>query len=310
MYKKILVPLDGSKLAEEVFKQAKELVVQLDLELVLLHVYEPDQEDFTPMYQAYLDHSYAMIMREANAYRGIKVFHEHCTPVSGKCEAIAGCAAEEILNYAEGNDIDIILMATHGRSGIKRWLMGSVANKVLRASKVPVCLVRSGTPEEMVDSKWAARRLLVPLDGSEMAEAILPHVEKLAKQRSADLVDITLIRVCESPFVTINYPESIMALTRVEYVKHMQRKLKEGCQQYLEGVENRLKDVGVNAHSEVLTGQPAQEIISYVHKGHFDLIAMCTHARSELGQLVFGSVADKVLHGVSNPIFLVRPPNY
>ena len=308
MYKKMLVPLDGSKLAEEVFTYAKELAVRLDLDLVLLHVCKPGQESFIPMHQAYLDRACAMITREADALRDSECLQEQCTPAHGGCEVALGYPAEEILKYAEENAIDIILMATHGRSGVRRWALGSVAEKVLRSSKVPVWLVRSGVPDEIVYDKWPSITILVPLDGSKLAEQALPHAEALAKQRGAELVEVVLLRVCEDPFVTADYPEASRSKSWEEHLKEMKSKLNEGCTNYLHDVEKRLADAGVKVRSEMLTGgSPGNEIISYVKKNPFNLIVMCTHGRSGINRLVNGSVADKVLRGVSNPIFLVRP---
>lgn len=306
MYKKMLVPLDGSELAEVVFTYAIQLASRLDLKLVLLHVSDPSGGGVPRMPDAYLSEARDSVMVQAADLRtslGLK----DDKSLEVEYVAIPGHPAEEILHYAEGNDIDIILMATHGRSGIKRWVLGSVADKVLRASKVPVWLARAAIPEEVVHDEWPTRTLLVPLDGSGLAEKILPHVEALAKQRGAELVEVTLARVCESPFITADYPEASMRLTWEEHVKYIQNWFKQGCEQYLEGVEKRLMDAGIRVRSEVLMGEPADEIISYAKKNPVNLIAMCTHARSQPGRLAYGSVADKVVRRASSPVFLVRP---
>ena len=115
-----------------------------------------------------------------------------------------GYPPDEILRYADENDVDLILMATHGRTGPKRWTMGSVADKILRASKVPVWLVRALIPDETPYDKWPSKTMLVPLDGSELAESVLPHAEALAKQRDTKLLEVVLLRVCE-PTVAPSY---------------------------------------------------------------------------------------------------------
>lgn len=308
VYKKMLVPLDGSELAEEVFVYAKELSVRLGLDLTALHVAKPSEEEFIPMHLAYLQRSCDMMTCEANALRESENLQKVCTPVQGKCEVAVGYPAEQILSYAEENDIDIILMATHGRSGVRRWALGSVAEKVLRASKVPVWLARSGVPDDIVYDKWPSRTILVPLDGSKLAEQALPHAEALAKQRGAELVEVVLLRVCEDPFVTADYPEASMPVSWEEHVQEVKSKLNKGCADYLRGVEERLAASGLKVRSELLTGgRPSDRIIAYVKNNPFNLIVMCTHGRSGINRLVNGSVADRVLRGVSNPIFLVRP---
>ena len=108
-------------------------------------------------------------------------------------ELAIGYPAEEILRYTEENDVDLIMMASHGLSGVRRWVLGSVADKVLRASGVPVWLVRAGVTEEIAYDKWPSKTILVPLDGSELAEAVLPHAEAVAKQRGAEIIEIVLL---------------------------------------------------------------------------------------------------------------------
>jgi nucleotide-binding universal stress UspA family protein len=189
--------------------------------------------------------------------------------------------------------------------------MGSVADKVLRASKVPVWLVRAGIPEEIVYDKWPTRTMLVPLDGSKLAESVLPHVEAVAKQRGAELLDVVLLRVYEHPVIPSDYPRA-MPLSWEEHVEQEMVKARRESEQYLAGVEKRLKDVGLRVRSEVLAGKtlwanPADEIIDYANRNPFNLIVMTTHGRSGISRWAYGTVAEKVLLGASSPILMVRP---
>ncbi len=294
MYKRMLVPLDGSELSEIVFPYAKELAGRLDLEVILLHVHHSEEGEALPLHQAYIERKAEIMKRQVEEAQQKAGIRQGDKAVQVRGELVLGHPAEEILNYAENNDIDLILMATHGRSGIKRWVLGSVAEKVLRASKIPVWLVRAGIPEEIVYDEWTRRTMLVPLDGSELAEAVLPHVKALAKQRGAEPVEVVLFGVCV-PLVESGYYIPDVAMTL--------REMKE----YLAKVGKRLKDTGLSVRSEVRKGKPAEQIIEYASKNPFNLIVMSTHGRSGLGRWVFGSVADKVLHGASSPILLVRP---
>ena len=307
MYKGMLVPLDGSELAEVVLSYAKELVGRLELDIVFLHVCGPHESESLPMYLSYVEHAAEITRlqsREVQAGRGAPQVGKQ---VEARGEVVTGHPAEEILRYAEENKIDLILIASHGRSGVRRWVLGSVADKILRKSKVPVWLVRAVVPEEIVHDEWPKRTLLVPLDGSQLAESVLPHVEALAKQRGAELVNVVLLRVCEQPFITADYPEASMPLSWEEHVKRITDHVRQVAEQYLSGVEKRLRDAGLKVKAEVLMGKPADEIIDYAHRNPFNLIVMATHGYSGLSRWEYGSVADKVLHGVSSPIFLVRP---
>jgi nucleotide-binding universal stress UspA family protein len=302
MYKTMLVPLDGSELAEVVFVYAKELAGRLDLDVVLLHVYSPAESELLPKHRAYVERVAEIIRRQLEEVRKGTGILPGGKTVEVRGELAAGHPAYEILRYADETGIDLILMGTHGRSGVSRWAIGSVADKVLRASKVPVLLVRAGIPDEIVYDKWPRRTGLVPLDGSELAEVVLPHVEAVAKQRGVELVDVVLLAVCEPTVRQSDYPpEGIM-----NWDDHV-AKVKQGCVQYLAGVEKQLKDAGLNVRSEVQMGDPANTIVEYANTHPFNLIVMSTHGRSGPSRWVFGSVAEKVLQGVSSPIFLVRP---
>jgi len=320
MYQRILVPLDGSELAEVVFTYAKELAGRLDLEIILLHVYSPNASGAVPMRQAYIERATEIIRRQSREVQERTGIKPGGKPVEVQGELVVGYAAEEILRYADENAVDLILMATHGRSGIRRWTMGSVADKVLRATKVPVLLVRAGIPDEIVYDQWPRTTILVPLDGSERAESVLPHAEALAKQRGTEPVDVVLLRVCEPPTTPSYYlsepgvayaplaePETIDSRGNWrEYIKQETARSRRAAGEYLAGIEKRLKDSNINVRSEVLEGKAAEEIVDYANKNPFNLIVMSTHRRSGLRRLVYGSVTENVLQGVSSPVLLVR----
>ncbi len=299
MYKRMLVPLDGSKLAETALSYARELAGRLPgIELVLLQVCNPLESDVVPMHRTYINQAAKIIRQqpegETGGVRAIKV----------RGELAMGYPAEEILRYADKNDINLILMATHGRSGISRWAMGSVAYKVLRASKVPVWLVRAGIPEEV--AKLPVGKILVPLDGTKLAELVLPHVEQLAKQWSAGPVEVVLLRVCEPPVVSSDYPPT-MPLSWEEHVKQELGECKLVSRPYLSEVKKRLRDSGLKVSTEVPCGKTADEIIDYAKKNNISLVAMMTHSRSGISRWAYGSVAEKVVLGAYTPVFLVRP---
>lgn len=310
MYKRMLVPLDGSELAEVALSYAKELAGRLDLELFLLHVYDPHGSESQFIRLLYIERGAEIAEMQS---RGVQT-KTGATPggkaVEARGEGVAGHPAEEIIRFASENNIDLILMATHGRSGVKRWVLGSVADKVLPAAEVPIWLVRAAIPEEIVHivhDEWPKRTMLIPLDGSKLAESVLPHVEALAKQRGAELVQIVLLRVTEEPFITSDYPEASMQLTWEEHVRRIKEHFGQKAERYLVEVQQRLAKAGLNVRSEVLMGKPADEIISYAHNNHPNLVVMATHGYSGINRWEYGSVADKVLHGVTSPIFMVRP---
>jgi len=305
MYRRMLVPLDGSEVAEVVFTYAIELAGRLDLDVTLLNVCTPEERELLPMHRAYVERMAETLRCQSEEVQEKGGAQPGDKSVKACGKVAVGYPAEEIVRYADENNIDLILVATHGRSGIGHWTMGSVADKVLRASKKPVWLVRAGIPEEIVYDKWPRKTILVPLDGSELAESVLPHVEALAKQRGPEMVDVVLLRVCEYPIVPLDYAEGVP----IGWEKQMEKetaRCREIAHQYLAVVERRFKDVGVTVKSEVLEGKPAEEIVDYATKNPFNLIAMATHGRYGIGRWAYGSVAEKLVAGVTCPLFLVR----
>jgi nucleotide-binding universal stress UspA family protein len=303
MYKHMLVPLDGSELAEVVFPYAGEIAASLKLEqLTFLQVIPPEEESLVALHKGYIERAAETVgnlCRDLQRTKGAGVCAEK---FQSRGVLATGHPAEEILRYAEDKDVDLILMATHGRTGIQRWTMGSVADKVLRASNVPVWLVRAGLSQDIVHDHLPTRKILVPLDGSELAASVLPHAETVVKQSDAGLIEVILLAVCD-PTMPATYYAPATPVNWDEQVKGWKRK----DEQYLAKIEKRLRDSGLNVRSEVLIGKPAETIVEYATENRVSLIVMSTHGRSGPGRWVFGSVAEKVLHGVTTPILLVRP---
>ena len=297
MYERMLVPLDGSRCAEIALSYVRNLAVRLlGVEVILLHVYGLEENSLTPMHQAYIERAADTIRRQPEGGAAVKV----------KSELIAGHPADEIVHYTNKNNINLILMATHGRSGVNKWAMGSVAYKVLRSSKVPVCLVRAGITEEMISDKLHDGKILVPLDGTKLAESVLPHVEALVKQLGTEQMEVVLLRVCEPSVVSSGYP-SVVSMGWEEHAAKETIKSKLVAWAYLAKVEKRLKDASLSVRAEVLTGQPADEIVDYASRNHISFIVMATHGRSGISRWAYGSVAEKVMLGTLTPVLMVGP---
>lgn len=305
-YQRILVPLDGSEHAEKVLVYAKELAGRLDLDVSLLYVCSKEEYQVLPMHRSYVERLADLVTTQSAAVRASIGNQPKGKGGQAAGRVAVGYPAEEILRFADENKTDLILMTTHGRSGVKRWILGSVADKVLRASKLPILLVRSGVSDEVTYDKWPKRTIVVPLDGSKVAESVLPHVEVLAKQKGLDSLEVVLLQVSEPPVIQSDYPAS-MPSTWEEHVKEETARRKRGAEQYLSGVEKRLKDAGLKVRSEALVGNPAQELIGYCSKDHFNMIVMATHGRSGISRWAYGSVAEKILLGTASPTVVIRP---
>lgn len=150
------------------------------------------------------------------------------------------------------------------------------------------------------------RKILATLDGSELAEAVLPHVELLAKYACDQPPNLVLLMVCEPLVISADLPGVSMPLNWEEQVKQTITETREAAQRYLSTVQQKLNDAGIEVETEVLTGDPADEITKYANNNHFDLIVIGTHGRHGAKRWAFGSVANKVLHGIASPILMVR----
>ena len=297
MFRKMLVPLDVSELSEVTFNYANELARRFaGLEVILLHVCS--NKDTVAMHRAYIEHSAQKILVEARKDSGNK-------DIIIRGELLTGTPADEILRFAHENGIDLILMATHGRSGLNRWAMGSVAYKVLRQAHIPVLMVRAGIEDAIILDQLPERRILVALDGTKSAEAILPEVEALGRQWGIDVVQIILIRTCEPTTVSSDYPSDLAESweARVQQ-ENLKCKLVAGA--YLANIEKRFREAGFKVRSELPLGSPAQEIINSSVKNRANLIAMVIHGRSGISRWAYGSTAEEVMIGARTPILLVR----
>jgi len=278
MYENIVVTLDGSDLAEVALPYARELKEKLHSKLTLLHVCDSSEIDSR---QSYLD-LLAEKVKNAGECHGIV-----------EAVILDGNPAEAIIDYVEDNAIDLTIMATHGRSGISRWAMGSVADKVLRGITRPVALIRAKGSHAQVCLDGLFRRILVPLDGSEIGEAALPYVRELAVKLKAKVILFQSIPK-DAPG-EINWIE----------LRDLAQNSARAC---LHRVEHRLAREGIEVKSVVRFGSPAGEIIDESTATGADLIAMSTHGRSGIDRWVLGSVAEKVLRAGDIPVLLVRAP--
>jgi nucleotide-binding universal stress UspA family protein len=312
VYKRMLVPLDGSKLAEETFPYARELAGRLDLDLDFLHVCGPQESPLLPMSQMYIENIAKSVRDQIQSIQTTTVGKEKIRPVEVRSKVVTGYPAEEILKYAEENSVDLILMATHGASGVRRWALGSVAYQVLHASKTPVWLARSGIPQETIYDKWPQRTILVPLDGSSLAESALPHAEAVAKQRGVQSIEILLLSVYSpsislpSSYYATDFAPNLPANYAI-YIQQETEQSKEKCEKYLKSTADKLTAKGIKVRTECVIGDASEEIVKYANKNPFQLIVMASHGRSGLRHLTFGSVAEKVLLESSTPILLVTP---
>ncbi len=306
MYKKMLVPLDGSEIADVVFAYTKELAGRLGLDVLLMHVCKPEEQELQPMHRIYIEHAAETIRQHVETVQNSTNAGLDFKQIDVRGILAVGDPAEEILRCAERHAIDLILMATRDRSVMRRWSMGSVAIKILRASSVPVWLIRAGIPYEIVHDRYPRITVLVPLDGSELAEVVFPHLEALAEQRGIDRVDVVLLRVCEPIIIPPGY-EVDVSEDWISYTEQHLSQAKQAAEKYLDELAEIIEAAGMRVRTVVKIGQPAAEILAYADAHPLNLVVMSTHGWSGHNWWPWGSVTGKVLESISSPLLLVRP---
>jgi nucleotide-binding universal stress UspA family protein len=294
MYERIMVPLDGSNAAEMVLPYAEEIATKFNSEIALVSVAEPTPAESDHLFRAYLKTIQEKVRTELGNW-GAKPG----TPVT--IEVLAGKPAQEILSYAADKKVSLVVMASRGTSGEGPWLLGNIAAKVLRATTKPVLLVRKEAPAEGLQRKGLIKRILVPLDGSKVAEQIVPHAEELARCMGAELI---LFQAYES-FLGVISGEAMVTMS-AEEIKEANRHREEDAKAYLRTIAGTLREMGLTVSEVVVPGDPADVILSYAESNAVDMISMSTHGLSGLKRWVFGSVTDKVLHAGDMPVLVVR----
>ena len=289
-FKRILVPLDGSELAERALVPALALADVMEAKLFLLRVAIPLSLNIDPdLYQRILE------MRQDDAVHYLRSIQSRFPSSTDKIEiqVIAGRAANSIINFAQEKKIDLIVMSSHGRSGVDRWVYGSVANKVLHNACCAKLIIR---PHVIIEP-FSINRILVPLDGSSIAEQALEPALALAEAVSAELI---FLRVTTVPQLVIQPLPGWPGLDAVMEAAEQE------ANAYLQGVQAAMGDSPVSTSTHITTGFAAESIIDIADNQQVDLIVMCSHGCSGIERWVFGSVAEKVLRGANCVTLVIR----
>jgi nucleotide-binding universal stress UspA family protein len=290
MYKKIILPLDGSELAEVALPFAEESVGRTGAELILISVKEPNDSRSSRMFQSYLEKVAETSRVNAEKYQK----SPGGQPVNVRWEILNGNPAEEIITFADKEEESRIIMATRGNSGFTRWALGSVADKVSRVTDRPITIIRAEGPRPAVRGRGFFNKILAPLDGSKESETTLPHVEELALSMVAD---VTLLQVLKLASQIISYGES----------RDMES-MKVSMKEYMEKLTSDMQSKGINTKYIIIEtrGDVAEEINKYTAQNYIDLVVMATHGLSGARRWVLGSVTNRVLNEGNTPIMLIR----
>jgi nucleotide-binding universal stress UspA family protein len=288
----ILVPLDGSETAEGALPFAAALARGLGTALVLVTAWEGTESELGADFPA------MALEIEQNARTH---FTDYLDRIKARIKDVkvetmirAGRADEQILAAVTESRARLLVIATHGRSGIGRWMYGSIAGRMLHDSPVPVLAVG---PRVLKNTPGNVRisHLMVPLDGSELAEQALPAARSLGSKLGARL---SLVRVMR--WAAEAYPYALPTA----YIPQVDEELEAGAKAYLKRQQEAITDVSADAF--VVRGAVADGLIEFAEKQNIDLIVMTTHARGGIMRAALGSIADRMLHAPV-PVLMVSP---
>lgn len=297
---RILVPLDGSLLAEGALPVAAELSRRSGATVELVHVHVPISPD--PIHVEGLpvidEHMRSLRRDHERAY--LEQLRERLGPAAAAATVLLdGPVAPTLAAHARAVSAWVIVLTTHGRGGLERIWLGSVADGLARVSPVPLLLVR---PEPAAGGGRFGR-ILAPLDGSKASEAILEHAVRLARLEEG--AEIVLFQVVRPLGEVVWLPEGAStAAAPQDDLPGRQRQARD----YLDEAARPFLAAGLRVRIRVeVAGSVAAAILAAAHGEACDLVALATHGRSGLARVALGSVADKVVRASRTPVLLFRP---
>jgi nucleotide-binding universal stress UspA family protein len=310
----ILVPLDGSAMAERVLPHVRGLASLLGARVCLLTAVVANDYDNiltetligayglveTPeALQERKQRAWETMRQHAEGYLATQARYLQDSGLDVETEVNFGPPAKIIVEVARERHVTLIAMATHGYSGLKRWTLGSVTDQVVHTATAPVLVVRGADPAPQTDP--TIKRILVPLDGSAFARQALPLATELAIRANADLI------LLEAIAPTIETAARFRPVGRpiLQYAEMMEL-LHWHAQLDLGALAEQLRMRGLHVKTSIVNGHAAEVIVDEAEQRGVDLIVMATHGYSGLKRWALGSVAHKVLHAATMPLVLVR----
>jgi nucleotide-binding universal stress UspA family protein len=296
MFKRVLIPLDGSSLAESVLPHIAALVKAGEAEVTLMRVLDPFNAADSPSSVDPLEWQ----IRKAEADNYLKDISLRLSEagIQNNTITLEGKAAETVIEFAHEQKVDLIVMSSHGQSGISGWNVSSVVQKIILRVRTSVMIVRAYQPvEEKVDS-LRYQKMMVPLDCSSRAEFVLPVVSRLARAHQSEVVVLHVVRQPEMPRRTPLAPEDIDLLNR--FVERN----KQEAEKYLADLSGRVE---ANVQTRLLV---SENIISTLHsqmeKEGGDLVVLSAHGYSGDTRWPYGSVVISFLAYGKTPILVLQ----
>ena len=305
MYQSILVALDGSEFSASSLPAAAALARRSGASLHLVVVFDPSTmlhfmpgEASMPVYDASLADDRCKSLRLWVEELAASISN---TGVSANGVLLEGTVVEALAEHVVSTGAELVIMTTHGRSGLNRLRLGSVVSSFLGRSTVPVFLVRpTGADAPTPGHELPTGRMLITLDRSAFAESMLPHATRFALSLGMTIELVNVVELVANPLALFGAD----ALAVEDFVSSDEE---EDARQYLVNLAQKLSLKSAPTITVLTDNSPSRAIVSYVRESDPGLVALATHSRSGLMRMFLGSVADKVLHGVEQPMLVYRP---
>lgn len=296
MFKHLLVPLDGSHLAETILPVVKTFAQALDAPVTLLHVLEPMPPSTV--------HGEPHLMSAADAQAYLERIAAEMRAAGIRADThvdvVVGDVAKAIFAHGGELNADLILLTSHGRTGLKQVVYGSIAQQVLQSGEIPVLLVKA--LEAPTAATYTCRTILVPLDSSPLYESALDTSSELARALRASLQLVVVVPTMR----TLSPERAATGILLPSSTRAMLDLAENGAKEYLEQKLGQIKASGVPVSAQVLRGDIPTQIVAAEQQSEADLIVMATHGRTGLDAFWSGSIAPKVLSRVHAPMLLLH----
>jgi nucleotide-binding universal stress UspA family protein len=289
----VVLALDGSEFSARVLPSAHAICRLFDASLILVSVLPArGAARVLPKGRSSGDPQQAGQV-EAETYLSQLVGRAKTSGIRADYYVASGPVAQALDMLTRELDADLLVMSTHGRSGVSRFMLGSNASATIQVVTRPILLLR--TQALAAQEVPTVRRVLVPLDGSGFAEQIIPWVQAVATVAHAEMILLTVPEV----------PEPALYGTLSGAVDELRERAEANARRYVEGLAMQLRELGVDARPAVRGSRPATAILEAAEAEQVDLILLATHGRGGVERLVMGSVADRVVHHAACPVLLL-----
>jgi nucleotide-binding universal stress UspA family protein len=296
MFNRILLPMDRSPLAECVLPHTVAVARAFESRVTLVHVMDPPPR--ANWRRAVDPLNWRIRKAETESYLGDLVFRLQRAGLRTERQVLEGQAAERIVEFSRKNDVPLIILSSHGQSGLSGWNVSSVVQKIILRVHTSIMIVRAYQPASTNVSELSYQRLLVPVDGSQRAEYILPVVETLVRAHEAQIVLAHIVRRPEMPRRTPPTDEDVELADRI-----VARNQTEAIQ-YLEQLRSRLSgDIQARV---LVSDHVAATMHELVDQEKIDLVLLTAHGYSAMTRWPYGGVVMSFIAYGTTPLLIVQ----